>query len=627
MKCDFDPGQRSWLPVLCVLALLLGAVSLPRSAAASCDNIPQGIANYRTALGSTNRPFAQPGDEIQISVDTAGCDSESGGLAEELLAQSSFDADLEGWTVTEGNALWGSNSLQAITYGPNESLAVAPVLFHGDWSNTTELRWQHFGEYGWGGPLPGGDVAIARISGPGGSAEFIGDPDDFPGAHTHVAPLEVSSWQVTGGNWAALVSNVTSLELWGAPDPSFGAHFLYWIDEVTVDVSGQIATVVLYTPPLGPATALVLTDTSTCTALAGGALTQCASDLGAGGQAFCQDTAPGVAGDTLTLAFPNTDDLLAPAADQLGFTGPSRIVVASIGTDASGFDLPCDLGSTSCKGCLADPIGCPDAGRLRACVDDFFEDDDTCGTEAVQRHTLFGSFTALPEENLYSEMCQLTGEIPEPCTAAEPDLRGAVDADGNLVFPMNYTSVELPGPLPNPRFVSLRTSIDAFDGGGEPISAPSEAFFDSFSTRGNLLPPFFNGITDPVAPTDAAFLGTVDAARDVIRFLRRSPGFTECRDDGTDEVLDPGVPCVDDAGCPAGAGCGIAVCYAAGVATASQCTSDAQCLGGQECGPSLFDFSTRLSVSDQGPVLLPGSEYEALALEPVPFDCLEQGNG
>ena len=120
------------------------------------------------------------------------------------------------------------------------------------------------------------------------------------------------------------------------------------------------------------------------------------------------------------------------------------------------------------------------------------------------------------------------------------------------------------------------------------------------------MPPFFSGISEPIAPTEPAFLGTVDAERGVIRFLRRSPKFLECRD-GSNDPLVPGVPCVDDAGCPASSTCGGSVCYASGVATTKVCNGDAQCGVGEECGPSIFDFSTRLTGGGTGPTLIPGS--------------------
>ena len=122
---------------------------------------------------------------------------------------------------------------------------------------------------------------------------------------------------------------------------------------------------------------------------------------------------------------------------------------------------------------------------------------------------------------------------------------------------------------------------------------PGPDFYDSFSLRGQLLPPFFDEVDD--GTNVPKFIGTVDAPRGIVRFARRSPEFRECRDGGG-AVLSPGVPCTQNTDCPSGASCGDAVCYAGGVAATGRCNEDSDCSAGQECGPALFDFSTRSSV-------------------------------
>jgi cysteine-rich repeat protein len=150
------------------------------------------------------------------------------------------------------------------------------------------------------------------------------------------------------------------------------------------------------------------------------------------------------------------------------------------------------------------------------------------------------------------------------------------------------------------------------------LAVPGSGFLQSYSTRGQRVPPLFTPIRDQTSASK--LLGSVDAERGVIRIPRRSDAFRECRDDGTGNALSPGVPCLDDGDCPAGSGCEPALCYAAGVATANECAGDAQCGAGEECGPGLFDLSTRALASGEIPI--PGSEYAAEARHPIAIDSL-----
>ena len=104
-----------------------------------------------------------------------------------------------------------------------------------------------------------------------------------------------------------------------------------------------------------------------------------------------------------------------------------------------------------------------------------------------------------------------------------------------------------------------------------------------------------------------------------------------------------GLPCTGDATARAGLRCPACV---GGTDAGAPCASDTDCPGG-ECGPGLFDFSTRL-LGDVGPVVLrvgaciggsnplgacsidadcPGGQCGAFtlaALDPVPLDGLNQ---
>src|SRR5205823_5408620 len=79
-----------------------------------------------------------------------------------------------------------------------------------------------------------------------------------------------------------------------------------------------------------------------------------------------------------------------------------------------------------------------------------------------------------------------------------------------------------------------------------------------------------------------------------------------------------GAPCRSPADCPPDAPGGApAACVPAG----EPCVDDGDCAAGSECGPALFDFSTRL-VAGQGPALVGG--FVAQALDPVPLEGLVQ---
>ena len=63
-----------------VLTLLVGSFA-GREAQAACNLIPSASKTFRGALGATNRPFAAPGDFVEVAVDQARCDTGSPGFA------------------------------------------------------------------------------------------------------------------------------------------------------------------------------------------------------------------------------------------------------------------------------------------------------------------------------------------------------------------------------------------------------------------------------------------------------------------------------------------------------------------------------------------------------------------
>jgi hypothetical protein len=55
-----------WLSAGLLFTLVLGAV--PGAARSTCNVIPRAVSEYRGALGAVNRPFAMPGDFVELTV-------------------------------------------------------------------------------------------------------------------------------------------------------------------------------------------------------------------------------------------------------------------------------------------------------------------------------------------------------------------------------------------------------------------------------------------------------------------------------------------------------------------------------------------------------------------------------
>jgi Tol biopolymer transport system component len=261
---------------------------------------------------------------------------------------------------------------------------------------------------------------------------------------------------------------------------------------------------VLFTPPGGTPNAVVLTADASCATTINAKLPACAAQLG-GGTATC---VAGAAADIerlsrngveyLGFTFPDTDALLAPAADLHTLSGPATIAVT-----APAAALPCQLASAPCTA----------QSGLIACIDDYFANDGACGT-ATPSGT-FPHFTALPPPNDYRADC--FNETP-PCTATATEVRAAVDSAGNLLMPMSWSGILVPGSTPIPRL--LRTVIKS----PLPFALPDQAFLGSFTPEGGLLPPIFEPVLDEsgAAPDTVTLFGSVDAPYTILRFARRA---------------------------------------------------------------------------------------------------------
>jgi Tol biopolymer transport system component len=67
---------RFWL-----LATLFGtSLATPQTGNAACNLIPSAVQSFRSTLGATNKPYAAPGDFVEVSVRPSGCDAASPGL-------------------------------------------------------------------------------------------------------------------------------------------------------------------------------------------------------------------------------------------------------------------------------------------------------------------------------------------------------------------------------------------------------------------------------------------------------------------------------------------------------------------------------------------------------------------
>src|SRR5688572_4869561 len=56
-----------------VLTASIALASAP-AARAACNLIPQAVQTFRAARGTANRPYAAPGDYVEVAVRPGGCD-------------------------------------------------------------------------------------------------------------------------------------------------------------------------------------------------------------------------------------------------------------------------------------------------------------------------------------------------------------------------------------------------------------------------------------------------------------------------------------------------------------------------------------------------------------------------
>src|SRR5262245_63861724 len=71
-------GSREAAAAVCLVAMCLGGAT-PDAVQAACDVIPQAEKTFNSTLGATNRPFASPGESVEVHA--RPCDASSPGIA------------------------------------------------------------------------------------------------------------------------------------------------------------------------------------------------------------------------------------------------------------------------------------------------------------------------------------------------------------------------------------------------------------------------------------------------------------------------------------------------------------------------------------------------------------------
>ncbi len=308
---------------------------------------------------------------------------------------------------------------------------------------------------------------------------------------------------------------------------------------------------VIFTPPVGEKTAVVLTADGNCTAV-NAKLGACEGQLGAG-RAVCVPApasrlaiVPHNGIPHVSFRFPDTDSRCFGGSDD-GELCNGDTVCASPGTCTSSRCVggandqePC-VGAPDCAmpgtcvagawrttltgpaavavsdaddalPCGVASAGCTGTSGLIACADQYYADDGACGTS--MSHPTFPHFTALPVPNDYQADC--FNDAP-PCNATETAVRYTTDAAGNVLMPVDWTGVMLPSAVPVPRLlqVSFRSPYD--------FAVPDQVFVGSYTPEGGHLPPIFEPKVKPGNPVanTVDLSGSVDAPYTILRIAHR----------------------------------------------------------------------------------------------------------
>lgn len=145
----------------------------------------------------------------------------------EVIASSTFDTGLDGWTVDSGNVTgnlaWSSTGgnpggfLLAIDGTNPNGIMRAPGKYLGNWTpldGTGTLSFDHKVIDLGAGVFEVGPYTV-DIAGPTTSATWTSTtaPNGVTPWVNIVVPIEESAWSVTSGTWAALLADVTRLRI------------------------------------------------------------------------------------------------------------------------------------------------------------------------------------------------------------------------------------------------------------------------------------------------------------------------------------------------------------------------------------------------------------------------------
>ena len=291
------------------------------------------------------------------------------------------------------------------------------------------------------------------------------------------------------------------------------------------------------------------------------------------------DLGSGVIERRLCFDFP-TASVPGPP-DENTLTGPAKLVV-TLATDP----LPCGLATTRCA---------DSTDRLVACVDELYEIDSTCRTDLDRLDPSFPTFTALPVENRFEDVCTADPEDPDSiCQAEGPvEFRFTTDLLGNIHVPFNYSAALVRvGAEPYPLLVSGEMLSGAFDEDGSEPPDLSRTGGESRALNGRPLPPIFELSAEALGKV----FGSVDAPAGVHRLFRFSSTFTQCQGGANN-----GKPCTSGDQCAEGGGiCAPATCVG-GTNAGAVCTDQSTCLeGGGFCGPPVYDVAHLISLDGAG---------------------------
>jgi len=314
-------------------------------------------------------------------------------------------------------------------------------------------------------------------------------------------------------------------------------------------------------------------------------------------------------GGALRFVYPDTDALVLPVDDGVTLAGPARLLV----TEA--------IDAWSC-GDISNDCSAHAAGDVAACVDSLYTDDGGCSV--ATDHTVFPSFVGLPRANDFATLCTPDPANPDdPCTAAGDKVVLAVDTDGNLLLPVDWTNVLIEGDVPTPILLNGASAVDAYSGVDAPVVLPGEDFVASYTAEGAILPPVFSPANDPGSSEEVALFGSADAPLTVLRISALSPDARTC-DAGSGSLEDS--PCTSNGHCDDGVSAG--ACAAArcvgGSSAGLACSDEDDCPAGS-CGVALFDFSGRLAGGVNGAAVVDKDVLLARVMGPHSGVCADSG--